>query len=215
VQHAVTKPLVSLSKNNKESRIATTPSAAGINLNENPARKKSAGLFIILITVLVVALVIWLVKKHRPDLIIKPSVVDAAVQQKSDPGFGLADSLNAPGIRQVRISAGRSIPVTDTIFINKDSLHIVGNGAALISDSSFAGPAFVLSPNCKYILLDSITLQDFNVGVLVAERGLHLKNVAFRNCRVPVVFNLQAPQDTLLSGRQSDPVFYFTDSLHK
>jgi hypothetical protein len=96
-------------------------------------------LFIILITVLVVALVIWLVKKHRPELIIKPSVVDAAVQQKSDPGSGLADSLNAPGIRQVRISAGRSIPVTDTIFINKDSLHIVGNGAALVSDSSLQG----------------------------------------------------------------------------
>ena len=54
--------------------------------------------------------------------------------------------------------------MSDSLFIQKDSLHVFGNGIHLVADSMYGGAAIVISPECKYILLDSITLENFRTG---------------------------------------------------
>jgi PPM family protein phosphatase len=111
---------------------------------------------------------------------------------------------------------GQPIVLTDSITIQKDSLHIIGNGSTILGDSTYQGAALVLSPSCRYLLLDSLTLQNFDVGVLLQNNGLHLKNVQFKNCRVPVQYQFLLPTNTTVSGRIADTLFYQTDTLiHK
>ena len=96
--------------------------------------------------------------------------------------------------------------LTDSIYINKDSLHIIGNGVTIESDTTYKGPAFTLSPTCKYILLDSLTLENFDIGVLVKNQSLHIKNVQFKNCRVPVKQEFIFTDTTNVNGRFADTI---------
>ena len=101
-----------------------------------------------------------------------------------------------------------SITITDSIIVNRDSLHIIGNGITLIADTAYKGPAITLAANCKYLLLDSIVIQNFDIGVLATNKGLRLRNVQFKNCRVPVQYQLQFKDQPIVNGRFADTIFY-------
>lgn len=121
------------------------------------------------------------------------------------------DSINGTKTNEVFVLYQAGTPpvvVTDSIFINKDSLHIIGNGVILKSDTAYKGPAFTLSSTCKYILLDSMTLENFDIGVLVKNQSLHLKNVQFKNCRVPVQHQFMFNDTSVVTGRFADTLFY-------
>jgi hypothetical protein len=72
------------------------------------------------------------------------------------------------------------------VWIRRDSLHLQGNGMRLLNSSDYSGPAIALAENCKYILLENMVFQNFDVALLAQNRNLHLKNVRFVGCRVPV-----------------------------
>ncbi|HEX8332867.1 MAG TPA: hypothetical protein VF622_09600, partial [Segetibacter sp.] len=108
---------------------------------------------------------------------------------------------------------GNRIIISDSILIQTDSLHIIGNGKTLIADSAFAGPAFIISPTCNYLFLDSITFENFDIGILLQNDVLHFKNVQFRNCRVPIQYQYLFPNNVILNGRITDSILYKTDSL--
>jgi hypothetical protein len=67
-----------------------------------------------------------------------------------------------------------------------------------VADSSFKGAAMVFSANCQYIVLDSVTLENFNIGMLVNNHALHLNQVQFKNCSHPVVMSL--PYQNILAA---------------
>ncbi len=113
----------------------------------------------------------------------------------------------------LNFTGGQPIVISDSIVVTKDSLHITGNGITLFRDSSYNGPAFILSPTNKYLLLDSLTLENFDVGILAQNTGLHLKNVQFKNCRAPVQYLYTFSNNTPVTGRLTDTLFYQTDSL--
>jgi hypothetical protein len=98
------------------------------------------------------------------------------------------DSAKAGTLVMPDSIAALPVVLTDTIRIQNDSLHIRGNSMRFLKSSAYDGPAFALASTCKYLLLENLTLENFDVGVLVRNRSLHLKNVRFIDCRVPVQY---------------------------
>ena len=76
----------------------------------------------------------------------------------------------------------------------------------------YNGAAFILSPDCKYILLDSLTLENFNTAIVIRNTTVHLKNVRFKNCVLPVIYSIQLPADTSISGIISNDALLKIDS---
>lgn len=79
------------------------------------------------------------------------------------------------------------VMVNDTLNITKDTLYIKTNGKIqLTKDSTYTGPAIALAANCKHIVIDGLSLQGFDTGIITPGNALQLKNVQFANCRYPV-----------------------------
>jgi serine/threonine protein phosphatase PrpC len=95
----------------------------------------------------------------------------------------------------------REIIISDTLFIHHDSLHLKGgSNTVLVRDSLFTGPAIMLSKDCKYVLLENLTLEYFDIGILAQNKALHLKNVKFNNCRIPLQYQFTFPDNQPVSG---------------
>ena len=128
----------------------------------------------------------------------------------------LVDAINGATATRVALSdtsVGFIVPISDTIYIDQDSLHLVGNGIVLQGDSSFTGPAFAISPACKYLLLENLVFQDFRTAIIAGKDVLHLKNVRFRNCTVPVQYQFSFTDNRYISGRIKDSLLFRSDSL--
>ena len=91
-------------------------------------------------------------------------------------------------------------------MITKDSFRLAGNGAVLTADSLYKGPAFIINPAAKYIVLDSVVFQNFDVGLIVQKNNITFRNVRFINCRIPVQYLVSLP-DSVISGRFKDSIF--------
>ena len=101
---------------------------------------------------------------------------------------------------------GLALQIADPLVISKDSFHLRGNGAILTADSLYKGPAFVINPSAKRIVLDSLVLENFDVGIVVQKNNITLRNIRFINCHVPVQYLLSFP-DSVISGRFKDSIF--------
>lgn len=211
VQHAATKPAaVALKKNNNEDEQVKVNEPLTDELT--PVEEKSSGqninrllLWFGILSFLGFA---WMLYKHYEAKPIAQVVATPVPMQpqRNQQELAFLDSINKNSI--VKLTAAQPIIVTDALLIKNDSLQIIGNGTVFISDSSYKGPAFILAPNCRYVVLDSITIQNFNVGIMAQGRGLKVKNVRFKNCNAPMQFQQQIVNDTIISGKQADTVFY-------
>ncbi|MEO5889971.1 MAG: protein phosphatase 2C domain-containing protein [Ferruginibacter sp.] len=219
VKHEVTKPRAARKESNTDAngqtKIVNIDNTPGNLVTKKDTGEKNNG-WKVLSYCLVILIILWSVFKIFKKIAENKAVIPASIiKQRNKQEFNLLDSINASSNGIVKLAAGQALIISDTVLLKKDSLHIVGNGSSFTRDSAYGGPAFVLASNCKYILLDSLTIENFNVGVLVLNKGLHLKNVQFKNCKVPLQFQQQLLQDTLVSGRQAETVFYYTDSVRR
>ena len=220
LQHEITKPPVSIKKNGTNGEGQVTLMEQPVNSDIVPVKKgRSTGInrFLVILCLLFFAGFAWLFFKQYQQPKSPPASIQSlpAITSQNLGEISLADSIHASSNATIHLTPGQRIVVTDTIYITNDSLKIFANGATLVSDSSYHGPAFVLGPSCKYILLDSLVLENFNTGIIVMNKGLQLKNVRFKNSKLPLVFQHQLPDDSLVSGKQVTEVFHFTDSLHR
>jgi PPM family protein phosphatase len=102
----------------------------------------------------------------------------------------------------------REIIISDTLFIHHDSLHLKGgSNTVLVRDSLYEGPAFMLSKDCKYVLLENLTLEYFDIGIIAQNKALHLKNVKFNNCHIPLQYQFTFPDNQPISGSVTDKGF--------
>jgi len=102
---------------------------------------------------------------------------------------------------------GKAVITIDApVTITKDTFYLHGNGAVLMSDSLYKGPAFIIDPAAKNIVLDSIVFQNFDVGLVVQKNNITFRHVRFINCPVPVQY-LMAFKDSVLSGKFKDSIF--------
>ncbi|MEO6719694.1 MAG: protein phosphatase 2C domain-containing protein [Ferruginibacter sp.] len=221
-QFVVTKPVTVARQKIDEEKLVQLDNGdnagdSAVLLTVPEVKKKRSPFFTILglLCLLFLAGFIWYFLKdlryNEPKLLMPPP----AKKERSMQERNLIDSINASRTTVVSLNAGQQLFLTDYIFIRNDTLHLKGNGVTLVSDSSYKGPAFTLASGCKYILLDSLILENFDVGVLVMNKGLHLKNVEFKNCRVPIELEYQLPPNKRVSGTTADTLFHHKDSVAK
>jgi PPM family protein phosphatase len=167
---------------------------------------------LMLLSLLLLVALIWNIwQRPSEDELVMPQQRARHPQEQR-----LVDAINGASATVFSLSTaevGSVVPVSDTIFIDKDSLHLNGNGVVLAGDSLYRGPVFVIGPNCKYLVLENMVLQDFNTALIASRNTLHLKNVRFNNCPVPVLYQFLLPNNRFVSGRTRDSLFFIADSL--
>ena len=113
------------------------------------------------------------------------------------------DTSKAYSLPQRQTVITMNTPVT----ISKDSFYLGGNGAVLMPDSLFRGPAIIIDPAAKNIVLDSVVFQNFDVGLVIQKNNITFRHVRFINCRIPVQY-LVAFSDSVISGKFRDTIFF-------
>jgi serine/threonine protein phosphatase PrpC len=128
----------------------------------------------------------------------------------------LLDSLqHSSGTTVVLNTSGaeKTITVTDTLHLQQDSLYVQGNGMVLQRDPRYTGPALATPAGAKYIVLENIIFQDFDIGVFAQSNMLQLRNVQFVNCRIPVLYSFSFPENQPVTTTITDIEQNMTDSL--
>jgi PPM family protein phosphatase len=216
-RHKATRPAAAPGavKKKEEPDREEEQSPAPVRPVRSPARKTNYKTIIIALSVLsalLLAALLWNIwKQPSADELVMPMQRDRHPQEQK-----LVDALAGAPAATFSLSTasiGSVVPISDTIFIDRDSLHINGNGVILAGDSLFRGPVFVVGPSCRYLVLENMTLQDFNTAILASRNTLYLRNVQFRNCPVPVQYQFLLPNNRSLSGRTRDSLFFISDSL--
>jgi len=183
---------------------------------EKTGSKKSSGVLWFLLVILL-AVVAWFVYKDylkqppKPKAIMPPPAKRTSLDEQK-----LADSINTK--KEISLNkifvANQSINFTDSIFVDKDSLIIHGNKKSMVADSSFKNAAFIFSEKCRYILIDSLTLENFKVGIITKNKALHLKDVQFKNCDVAVRHEILSNEKTV-SGKITDSLSFIKKDTAK
>ena len=218
-KHDATRPIVEKiareQPDHKEATPAPIEPTQEAHGAEGAVRKKPNPLLLgaaLLVLLIIIAVVVWYFTRDKKQDIIVPAAV--APVEKSPLESALQDSVAHGGnLLYLRAAASDTIiNITDTTLIDRDSLLINGNGIILDADSSFRGPVFLLSPGAQYVVLENIIFRDFSVAIISGSKGLHLRNVKFQNCDVPVQYNFLLPQDLSISGLMNDSFLSQNDS---
>ncbi|HEX8357286.1 MAG TPA: protein phosphatase 2C domain-containing protein [Segetibacter sp.] len=223
LQQTATKPAMQIKKKEEDLKgdepVSEVADSAAVRIVAREKKKKSSIVPVLaFLCILLLAAFLWLVfqgyynkKEHQEEE--KNSIVTRTRNEREQV---LIDSINGSKTNEVfviRQLNGPPIIITDSILVGKDSLHIIGNGVTLVCDTAYKGAALVVSSSSNFLLLDSLTLENFDIGVLMKKPGLHLKNVQFKNCRIPVQYNMMFPERPMVNGRFADTLFYNSDSV--
>ncbi|GAA4731964.1 PP2C family protein-serine/threonine phosphatase [Flavisolibacter ginsenosidimutans] len=176
------------------------------------AKKNNLPLWLFGLLLLLLALAcFWFWTKNKDLQASLPKPVLQPVRNAEEKRFG--DSLGLASQTFVYAdSLHKNIIVSDTVFARQDSLHINGNGLVLQSDSAYRGPAFVVSSNNKYLLLENITFKGFHTAIVAKGKGVQLKNVRFENCDATINRQFQLPLSQPLTGILRDTVILKKDT---
>ncbi|HZH64034.1 MAG TPA: protein phosphatase 2C domain-containing protein [Flavisolibacter sp.] len=208
-------PLIKKNESNKE---VITSAVPGLYKEEGVVVKKRKNTFVVpllsILCLLLAATAYWFWTKSKE----LGNPVGAEVAKTPNEGERkFSDSIVVA--QKIFIASdslfGSRITVSDTIFIRQDSLHLIGNGLNLQRDSSYTGPAFFVTANNKYLLLENITFKDFTTAIATQSKGVELKNVVFQNSTVPVQQNILLPLNDTLSGILRDSFYTKKDSTRK
>jgi len=202
--------------NNTTSHIAEQPVA---DTEPEPAPKSKGGLIAILVILMLLFLgssvYFYLKSQEQPT-----SVAQQAVTPAKRPVTPLQVKLqkeidNVKGKVLILSDTGYKSPIiiSEAIQINKDTLLIKSKGHIVFqSDSGYAGPAIALSAKCKSIVLDSLSFNNFNTGILLSNNSLELKNVQFVNCKQSIQNEIAFADKKYISGKFT-PIVFKADSI--
>jgi len=109
----------------------------------------------------------------------------------------------------------QAILLSDTLIIPQDSLFILTEGKITIKgDSTFRGPAMMLSPESRFLFLDGIRFENLEVAISAKNDALYLRDVLFTNCKWPVQNNFIFPDNNYVTGRSTGVYIFKSDSLN-
>lgn len=167
-------------------------------------RNAGALLVVLLVGMVAVFLIVAFQKNKKENLAsATPVQVEKKVNEKINQ---LVAHLNDSSKTYV-LPTGQVIDgISEPLLISKDSFTLVGNGATLKAENLNKSPAFLINSTAKHIILDSLVLENFDVGVVVQKNNITFRHVRFINCRVPVQY-LLAFRDSVVSGRFKDSIF--------
>ncbi|MFT4153734.1 PP2C family protein-serine/threonine phosphatase [Parafilimonas sp.] len=215
-QYEATRPVV---KKAGAEEVITEPQRVEY-IQKEVAVKKSSGAgarFLIVLFLLLLAALAWFIYK---DYFIKDNtqtvIADEPAVARNSQVVQLSDSIrnSKSNIISLRTLFGNNpkIVINDSLLIKADTLIIHGNNATFVADSGYNEAAFIFFPQCKYVLLDSITFQSFNTAFIARNTSVHLKDVRFKNCIAPVLYAVSLPGDIYVSGVISDSALLKIDS---
>lgn len=126
----------------------------------------------------------------------------------------LNDTLKGIGNFSLLLSSAvfdNTIQLTDTLLITKDSVHIRGDENTILSAVSSPTSPVIISPSVKYILFDSLTIQNINFFLMAQNIDvLHFNNVRFQNAHVYIINQFR---NSSFSGSVKDMEVIDKDSL--
>lgn len=214
-QHGATKPAAAMVKPVEQQEVTAKPVTKEEQEQVAAVKTKSNGGTVAILSILCFVFLggfIWQYKKNN-ELNSMPKTPDtiSAKPIKNAHELKLQDTINNLKGNTLVITAAdfkQPILLTDTLHINKDSIYIKAKGEILFKkDSTYKGPAIVLSAKCKYVVLDSVAFDGFRVGVATRNDALVLKNVRFNNCAIPVLTGYLLPNMKYISGRSLGSMF--------
>ncbi|TWI95031.1 serine/threonine protein phosphatase PrpC [Mucilaginibacter frigoritolerans] len=224
-QHAATKPLENAQP--EKPKIITgqrrhTPTTSAIA--ERAPRKSYKGWAILLLVLVIglAAVCLWQYvnygNKQENDVSPKKDSVANVPRQRNPQEIKLQKVIdqNKGKILVLSDTAFKSpVIISQSILIGRDSLYIKAKGNITFqSDTGFKHPAFVLASHTKIVQFDSVSFQSFNVAISGHDQALQLKNVRFRDCKIPVLNTYAFPGKKYISGGFNTPAFR-ADSIPK
>lgn len=174
---------------------------------EVPVKKSGSGLTILfaLLALIFLGTSVWLFLKNQTPQPIAEQRFPAPIIKSMDPQQiklqRAIDSLKG-NLLVLSDSAYKSpILVSSPIEIKSDTLFIKTKGTIVLqSDSGYIGAALNLSKQCKLVMLDSLTIKNFQTGIIGYNNSLSLKNVRFVNCVSPIQNLVAIPANKFISG---------------
>jgi serine/threonine protein phosphatase PrpC len=204
IKQKATKPIALKKNANPESK--TSEPGQVIELPSLLKQTTNRGGLIMLLSTLCIALlgallwVWWQGKEEKKPLSQNVATLPNALETK------LQDAINNASSDTLVLNDsiyGSAIALTDTIHVDRDTLYIKGANTRFIRDNSFVngGPALIFSENCKQIILDSLSFQDFDIALAVANRqSVQLKNIGFNNCRISLGYLFSERDSSSVNG---------------
>lgn len=191
VKQKATKPVLVKKTEASTNEISATPLPDAFSKVPVQKRKGGKGLIAVLSILCIIFLggflwMVWNQYKHQPAINLYKKPIRNEAEKK------LQDSINNTFGNTLFLTDsvfGKTILLTDTLWIKRDSLHLSGNGITLLKDSAFAsgGAAIVLAPECKYIVIDSVIMQNFSVAILAGNyKSLQIRRTQFKNCAIAI-----------------------------
>jgi PPM family protein phosphatase len=201
------EPVV-MERKNAETIIAVRTNEAAQKTELKQAKKKNRRLIAFMIIIFIGLGAVSLTgafQKNKKTVITNPVRVKIAKKQNNQFTELIAhvsDTSRDYSLPQHKAVIMMDVPVT----ISKDSFYLRGNGAVLMPDSLNTGPAFIIDPAVKNMVLDSVVFQNFDVGLVVQKNNITFRHVRFINCRIPVQY-LVTFKDSVISGKFNDSIF--------
>lgn len=162
------------------------------DLTQVPDKRKGNKLnpaLLILGFVVIAAIAYFFWNQQHPET--KPALLPDSTVVAPSQAFRLQDTLNKlkGNILILDTTLFKSpILITEPIKINRDSLYLKAQRNLVIkSDTGYKGPAFLISPSNKSILLENFTLENVIDNSALQKKGVLLKNVNFIRTDIPAV----------------------------
>jgi hypothetical protein len=154
-------------------------------------KSKSNGLvaFLAVLCLVFLATSAWLYLTRAPQkaMVVKPT--DTITVKPNALELKLQNAINNNKGKDLILSDtaySQTIKLTRPIVIQRDTLYIKSKGKILFeADSTLKGAGLVISPKCKFIVLDSLNFKGFNVAISSFNNILYLKNTRFMDCQTP------------------------------
>ncbi|MEJ7913432.1 MAG: protein phosphatase 2C domain-containing protein [Chitinophagaceae bacterium] len=163
------------------------PVASPVVASPQKGGSKTAIISLTILTLLSSGIALWL-WLQRPHQVKNPG----AKIPNANGAQLLSDTLNRFGGDTILLSQDLFGPVvflSDTLFINKDSLHIAGAGLSVSADGAQQGSvaSIVIAPGISYIMFDDLIFKNTNITIDPGNmEALHFKNVLFEGSTVQV-----------------------------
>jgi len=213
LQFDTAKPITNVNKNTIVKTNPLTGESPG-PVEHQVKPKNKTGLVTILFVLMLVFLVasIYEYLRNKDDGPSQQSQIAVpAVRPKNKQEIKLQQAIDrAKGHILILSDTSYTAPlvISAAIQINNDSLTIKAKGKIVFqSDSGYTGPAFQLTAKCKNLVLDSISMVNFRVGVASVNNALALKNIRFTNCPVQIENAYTIPDKKYISGKLPIVIF--------
>lgn len=105
-------------------------------------------------------------------------------------------------------AARTPITLTDSIFIQKETLHLDGGGLVLRGTPGMTAPALVFSDSVDFVFLENMVFENFPVAIQARAGVLQMANVRFVGCATSVTFNLRATDSIPVGGYVNGATLY-------